>query len=200
MGILNLLKKLPLDFGQGHLRKTTKGKLIAPDLVKRGKGKSALDVGCREGIQSEWLKKKSYKVTSIDIDKSYRYCRIVDVNKKLPFKDSSFDLIWCSEVIEHLDNPKKTISEFIRVLKKNGRIILTTPNSYALIFRLLYLFGLSPKKLQRKDHKHFFDIKDIRDLLPSAEIYGFFPYMVIKRKIKNFAGLLSPTFVVYYKK
>ena len=51
----------------------------------------------REGIQSEWLKRKGYITTSIDIVKKYNNCIIVDVNKGLPFKDNEFDLIWCDQ-------------------------------------------------------------------------------------------------------
>ena len=200
MKLLDIAKKLPIDLGQGNLRYKTKGKLIALGLVKQGKDKRALDVGCREGIQSEFLKKKGYSVVPIDIEKKYKDCIIVDVNKKLPFKDASFDLIWCSEVIEHLDDPSKTIQEFKRILKLGGEIILTTPNSYCLIFRFLSIFGLTPEKMQREDHKYFFSEKDIVRLFPKAKLYGYFPYYIFKFKINKLVGLLSPTLVIYQKK
>lgn len=200
MTILNLFKKLPIDLGQANLRKTTKGKLIALSHVPKGNGKKALDVGCREGYQTKWLEKKGYEVTSIYIEKKYRACRIVDVNKRLPFDDRSFDLIWCSEVIEHLDDPRKIIQEFRRVLRDQGRIILTTPNSYCLVFRTAYLFGLTPKEMQNKGHKHFFEIRNIRKLFPKARIRGFFPYMLLKMEIASLVGLLSPTFVIIEQK
>jgi len=204
MGLLSILKKIPIDLGQGNLRKTTKGKLIALSLIpkaeKRKESITALDIGCREGYQTEFLKAKGYRVTSIDIEKSIPECIVMDANKKLKFKDDSFDLIWCSEVIEHLDNPKFSVGEFRRVLKPNGKMILTTPNSYCWVFRLLHLFGLPPAKLQRKDHKHFFNIEDMKDLFPNGKIYGFFPYCIIKFKIKRLVGFLSPTFVVVDKK
>lgn len=200
MNILDKLKELPIDLGQGSLKEKTKGKLIALGLIKKVTNKKALDAGCRAGTQSEFLKKKGYRVTSIDIEKKYKYCKIVNLNKKLPFKNNSFDLIWCSEVIEHLKNPEFTIQEFKRILKKEGKMIVTTPNSYPLLFRLLYLLGLNPKKLQRKDHIHFFGLKEIKKMFPNSKIYGFFPYAIIKLKIKNFVSLLSPTFIIYYKK
>ena len=202
--IIHYLKKLPIDLGQGHQRASTKGKLIALSLVPQGqvkkdkiiKKKAALDVGCREGIQSEWLKGKGYKVTSIDIQTDYG--RIVDVNKKLPFKDNSFDLIWCSEVIEHLKNPAKTVKEFYRILRPGGKMLLTTPNSYCWLFRLFSLIGLPPKRLQRDDHIHFFHVKDVKKMFPNATLYGFFPYFLVKFQIKsNWAiNWLSPTFVI----
>ena len=36
-----------------------------------GKNKKALDVGCREGIQSRWLESKGYNTTSTDIENKY---------------------------------------------------------------------------------------------------------------------------------
>src|SRR3990172_9340563 len=115
--LLKLLKSVPIDFAQESVAEKTKGKQIAkslvPDATKK-QNKKALDVGCRKGVQSIWLESKGYDVTSIDIEKNYRKCRIVDANKKLPFRKNSFDLVWCSEVIEHLNNPEKSISEFRR--------------------------------------------------------------------------------------
>lgn len=46
---------------------------------------------------------------------------------KLPLKDNSVDAIFCSEVLEHVPNYKKALSECSRVLKKNGVLILTVP-------------------------------------------------------------------------
>ncbi|MBW2973138.1 class I SAM-dependent methyltransferase [Candidatus Woesearchaeota archaeon] len=202
MKILSLLKKVPIDLGQGNLRRTTKGKLIAQALIPRARaGMTALDVGCREGHQTRYLRKKGYNVTSIDIEKIVPECIVMDANKKLKFEDNSFDLIWGSEIIEHLDNPAFSISEFKRVLKPGGRLILTTPNSYFCLVRVAYiLFNLSPRKIQRKDHKHYFNIQNIKQLFPHGRIYGFFPYLLLKFKIKRLVGLLSPTFVILDKK
>lgn len=200
MSLINLLKKIPIDLGQGNLRFTTKGKLIAMSFIEVGSGKTALDVGCREGYQSNWLEDKGYAVTSIDIEKNYDKCQIVDVDQGLPFADDSFDLIWCSEVIEHLHYPAKARQEFLRVLRSGGQIIITTPNSYFWLMRLLNLFGFSPKKLQNTDHKQFFSVKDIKLLFPEADIYGFFPYFSPKFTISKGVGWLSPTFVIKTRK
>jgi 2-polyprenyl-3-methyl-5-hydroxy-6-metoxy-1,4-benzoquinol methylase len=64
--LLNLLKNLPIDLGQGAHRHTTQGKLIAVSLVPNGHGKTALDVGCGEGEQTRWLQSRGYTVSSID--------------------------------------------------------------------------------------------------------------------------------------
>ncbi len=41
--------------------------------------------------------------------------------------DESFDIILCTEVLEHLPNPAKALEEFHRLLKKSGILILTAP-------------------------------------------------------------------------
>jgi SAM-dependent methyltransferase len=195
MNLINSLKKLPIDLGQGNLRRKTKGKEIALSLIGRTRG-TALDVGCREGHQTRLLESMGFIVTPIDVVKEFEQCIIMDANNNLEFRDNEFDLIWCSEVIEHLDDPAKSVSEFRRVLKNSGRLIITTPNSYCWIFRLFSLFGLTPDKLQHPGHKHFFSYKNIRELFPHGEIYGFFPYVLVKFRIRRLVGALSPTFVV----
>lgn len=203
--LIRLLKKIPLDLGQERMSQKTKGKDIALSLVpsvpaeERGK-RTALDVGCRKGYQTLLLEKMGYSVTPIDIEKVFERCIIVDANKKLPFKNNSYDLIWCSEVIEHLASPVFTANEFRRVLKQGGKMILTTPNSYFWLMKPLHWIGLSPKKLQRKNHTQFFHENDIRMIFPNAAIYGFFPYMLIKVTIDKLLGPLTPTFVISERK
>lgn len=48
--------------------------------------------------------------------------------EKLPFKDNFFDLVYATTVVEHLANPEKAILEMIRVTKKNGFLLLMSPN------------------------------------------------------------------------
>lgn len=45
----------------------------------------------------------------------------------IPEPDSSFDVVLCSEVLEHLPEPEKAVDEFTRLLKPGGRLILTAP-------------------------------------------------------------------------
>jgi ubiquinone/menaquinone biosynthesis C-methylase UbiE len=59
-------------------------------------------------------------------------------SERLPFPDKTFDSISCVEVIEHLDTRVTTtiFSEFLRVLKPEGKVIVTTPN-YASLWPVL---------------------------------------------------------------
>jgi SAM-dependent methyltransferase len=195
--LTNFLKKTPIDFGQGSMRHRTAGKTIALDLIRSGKRGWALDVGCRDGFYSRLLKQKGYRVVSIDIQKRYDKTMLADANKELPFQNDVFSLIWCSEVIEHLDDVEETLKRFYRVLKPGGEMILTTPNSYFWFFRIAGILGLPPFRLQRADHKHFFSKPQIDSLFPGATVYGFFPYCLYRFRIKQMIGLLSPTFIIH---
>lgn len=65
---------------------------------------------------------------TVDIDP--RADAYVDIAKKLPFDDSSIDLIFCEEVIEHVDFQlgRNLLSECCRILKPGGIIRITTPS------------------------------------------------------------------------
>jgi SAM-dependent methyltransferase len=197
MDLVATLKHVPVDLGQGSLRSTTKGKQIAMNLVPPARsGATALDVGCREGIQTHWLEQRGYRVTSIDKEPLYARAQRVDIECGLPFPDEQFDLLWCSEVIEHLYDVPGALSEFRRVLKPGGVMVLTTPCSYFWLMRCAGWFGLTPARLQNPDHKQFFALSDIKRLFPRASIYGYFPYMLVKFTLSRSVGFLSPTFVI----
>lgn len=112
-------------------------KIIFKDLInKQIAGCKLLDAGCGTGNFSREAIIKGAKVISMDI--SSRLIKITH-NKchnkvvrgdvlNLPFKNDSFDIVLSTEVIEHTLNPGKAIAEMARVLKRNGILILTTPN------------------------------------------------------------------------
>ena len=55
-----------------------------------------------------------------------------DLNEPLPCRDSSFDAIISTEVIEHLENPRAVFREFARLLRSGGRLLVTTPNQESI--------------------------------------------------------------------
>ena len=66
---------------------------------------------------------------------------VVDLNvDELPYPDASFDLVTCTEVIEHLEHYRSAIREINRVLRPGGVFVVSTPNVLNLRSRLRYLF------------------------------------------------------------
>jgi SAM-dependent methyltransferase len=66
---------------------------------------------------------------------------VVNLNTDpLPYADASFDLITCTEVIEHLEDFRAALREIARVLRPGGVFVVSTPNVLNLRSRLRYLF------------------------------------------------------------
>ena len=97
--------------------------------------KSLLETGCGRGDMLEEFRKIGLKVQGTDLLKSagleYEKLEIVRNNielEKLPFEDSSFDVIFSKSFVEHLYKPDIFFNEAMRVLKKNGILITLTPD------------------------------------------------------------------------
>ena len=108
-----------------------------------------LDVPCGEGAFAlELLKLGANKIFCLDInanafklDNPRVYFIQHDVINPLPFPDEYFDVIFSIEGIEHFENPLVFIKDLCRLLKKGGRLILTTPNTFSVDARLKYLLS-----------------------------------------------------------
>lgn len=196
MTLINFLKKLPIDLGQKEMRFKSYGRIIALQLAGDGRSKKALDAGCAEGFYTEKLKTQGWDVTAIDKTPECKNAQIVNLNHGIPFPDNSFDMAWSTEVIAYLENPEFFISEIRRVLKPGGTYIITTPNNGFWLDAVLRVIGKSLKDMQDQNQKHFFTIRDIKQMFPNETLYGFFPYIFFKWRITHFVGFLSPTFIV----
>ena len=94
----------------------------------------ALDMGCGVGSNIPVLNAHADTVVGIDnSENAIRYCKQKGYNNvllgnatALPFPDHSFDLIVCSDVLEHVDD-QKALSEIRRVLKKDGIFLFSVP-------------------------------------------------------------------------
>ena len=94
-----------------------------------------LDIPAGAGRLSAYLRAKGYDVISGDINSAQEGYVLADMTKTLPFQDETFDVTISMEGIEHIFEPNTLISELVRVTKKGGRIILTTPNVSCLFSR-----------------------------------------------------------------
>jgi 2-polyprenyl-3-methyl-5-hydroxy-6-metoxy-1,4-benzoquinol methylase len=139
---------LPVD-----LNNSERLKKIFIEINKEKRGK-ILDVGCLKGEFSLELKKKGWNVFGADIssalneaEKKGIKCTRFDFEKCFPFSNESFDAIFAGEVIEHIFDTDSFVSELYRILKPNGFLVISTPNTAALPNRLLLLFGKKPFNL-----------------------------------------------------
>ena len=103
-----------------------------------------LDIGCGEGTKMAHLLPSGCHGTGVDISqraiamgkKAYpQYSfQVADITK-LPFEDASFEGVMTFFVLEHTDDPAKTIDEMLRVLRPGGILIILCPNFGSPLFR-----------------------------------------------------------------
>jgi len=151
-----------------------------------------LDLGCSTGrvisLSPERIEGVDIDKKALEIAKSKGYnVKYADIKKKLPFKNSSFDVVYCSQVIEHLEKPLNLMKEINRILKKDGKAVLVTPD---------YLIASKNKKINFWDdysHKTPFTRKSLKRLAYDAgfiksRVYHF-PSIGFRHLMR--AGLLS---------
>jgi SAM-dependent methyltransferase len=71
-------------------------------------------------------------------------CDVNAQNLRLPFEDRTFDLIICTEVLEHLLWPQQLLRECFRLLSEKGKLILSVPNIVSLSYRIAWIMGRIP--------------------------------------------------------
>jgi ubiquinone/menaquinone biosynthesis C-methylase UbiE len=101
-------------------------------------GDRVLDLGCGAGEFTAALAEAGAQPLGVDVAKAAiararsRHpdleFRLVPIDGPLPLEDNSFDLVWASEVIEHVADTARWLSEVRRVLVPDGRLLLTTPS------------------------------------------------------------------------
>ncbi len=158
-----------------------------------GTGKKILDLGCRDGSFTKFLIDGN-EVIGADIDdialsicsknlgiKTYH----IDLNDDFPFEDTTFDVVFAGEIIEHLVIPENFVKECSRVLKNGGIFCGTTPNAYRLKTRVRFLAG---KPLcGDPSHLHFFSFNTLQTLLQKyfgkVEIIPFHGHIIGSYKL-----------------
>jgi ubiquinone/menaquinone biosynthesis C-methylase UbiE len=122
-------------------------------------GKRVLDVGCGVGGALVSLTLAGAECTGIDVDADrLKLCRkrlelhgqdavtLCGDAYHLPFDDASFDIVICTDVLEHVSNRARLISEYSRVLRSGGILYLAFPNL------------LSIRNAMRDPHYHLFGV------------------------------------------
>jgi ubiquinone/menaquinone biosynthesis C-methylase UbiE len=120
-------------------------------------GKTCLEIGSGSGAHSALMKSKGASVISVDITiercvSTYKKLTLINgadslvVNcnaENIPIKDESLDFVYSNGVLHHADNTKRCINEVHRVLKPNGRAIISLYCRQSAE----YYFNLIPKAI-----------------------------------------------------
>ncbi len=90
-----------------------------------------LDVGCGISTVLHFIKGQRYGIDPLadEYKKSYTFPSDISIQKawseNIPFQDNFFDVVFCTNALDHVTNPSKALSEIHRVLRKNGLFVLT---------------------------------------------------------------------------
>jgi 2-polyprenyl-3-methyl-5-hydroxy-6-metoxy-1,4-benzoquinol methylase len=171
------------------------------------KGAKVIDIGCGNGNISLALGSLGYDVYGVDIDAN----SIANARQKNTFKQvkfdvldvsllqlgEKFDVVVCSEVLEHLEQPDKMVATIAGILDTNGLFVATVPNGFGprevLITRPMQwltarkldkgitafkkLLGYNATTLQSSNedltHIHFFTFSALQKMMVNA---GFAKY------------------------
>ncbi len=133
------------------------------NIITDWKAVRVLDIGCGGGFASEFMAEKGADVCGIDLSaKSIQTAekhasdngleidyRSGNAND-LPYEDKTFDIVLCVDVLEHVPDLEKVISEIHRVLKDGGTFLFDTINKtfkskFMMIWMLEYLLREIPR-------------------------------------------------------
>ena len=194
---------------------------VFPYIKKMGdlSGKTVLDIPSGDGRATNIFKEQGAKVISLDIfprtEKSYT-SQYGDMGGDLEIDDNSIDIIICQEGIEHVSDQYSLLKEFNRILKKDGELIITTPNISNIRSKVSHLFSESDMwkrmpyteidsiwHIEDKSMKFYFGhlfLLPVNHLKTLLALNGFGNFVYKKTKISKssvfFGLLLYPIYLI----
>lgn len=161
------------------------------------KGSRVLEIGAGPGsITKELKRKNNCHVTALDIDRQFveRLAAICDAAYQVDLNDSNwlrilekedkFDVVIAADVLEHLWDPWKTLSLFLRLIKEDGEIIISLPHvGHCAVSACLINgdFDYRDDGLLDRTHIRFFGLKNIQSLINDAGLNILDAQFVVKR-------------------
>src|SRR5436190_8761517 len=152
---------------------------------RRGEGGvRVLDVGCGDGRLTAELERVGVSVVGVDVAaEALRRARETNPGLRLglipaegpwPLDDSSFDVVWAGDTIEHVADTAAWLSEVRRVLRSGGTLLLSTPAHDRLT---LLALALRARRFDahfdpRSDHLRFYTARTLRRLLEDFRFEG----------------------------
>ncbi len=134
-------------------------------LRKFKKNGKLLDYGCGNGwflrYAKKYYKSHGYEPTKNLAKLSSDTLKIRVERDISKYKNSSFDIITSFDVIEHVPKPKETFQEYFRLLKKNGILLIFTPNADSVAFDYM---KENQNLVSPPIHLHYFNKKSINFL------------------------------------
>ncbi len=162
---------------------------IDESFIRIGRCQNLLEVGCgTKPFYPIYSKFVSHSVGT-DVPFSPHNQEKIDtlaLATALPFKDETFDVVLCTEVMEHVPEPQIMLDEIYRVLKPEGTLILTTPFLVPLHEQPYDFFRYTPFALRYMLEKSGYDIIIIK---PFSELFGVIISFFVQLQLKLWYAL-----------
>lgn len=190
------LQKRANYWGKRYVRDAEKDEISQTDIqrvaylkerIHKQIGKSLLDVGCGSGAFLKEAKKEGFSVTGMDISRpivKYLSSQNIPATYSLRKIKRKYSFVTSFDVIEHTIHPRNFIRSVSKLVKKDGLLLITTPNSKGISARILkgkwWVFG-------GDDHVVMFNTAALRQLLVEE---GF---MVLEERTDIITQWINPS-------
>ncbi len=155
------------------------------------KGGKILDIGCGAGGFLNWMKSYGWHTYGCDINNTAcerARARGLDIFwgqlEEAKYPDEFFDVITMNDVMEHLPSPSRVLCECYRILKKDGLLIMNTPNFDCFERKI---FKENWYHLDAPRHLYHFSVSTLKSILGKngfhIEKYKFKPLFPLYDKI-----------------
>ena len=119
-----------------------------------------------------------------------------NIEERIPVSSSSFDMIYCNAVLEHMVSPHNLLIEFHRILKPDGKLVIGVPNMDAINYKgwkaLEHLYAYNKKSLEFLLERAGFQVVKVWGNLRLSKLTN---YMPIERLVLKFSSN-----ILYYGK
>jgi methionine biosynthesis protein MetW len=138
-------------------------------------GDQVFDLGCGDGTVGALLK-DNYRITidgcdisEVAVDRAQNHYRTVHQlnidNKDIPVESESYDIVICTDVLEHTLSPGHPLTEVRRILKNDGVTVISVPNYGFIRYRIHSVMGNLSSIIRDKRHYSAFTVSHLHNLL-----------------------------------
>jgi SAM-dependent methyltransferase len=119
----------PSIFSSNYLVLSNRRERMRDFFASRKRVGKVLDVGAQYCPYYPFFSEKCDSYSSLDVVPTEMVDIVCDA-EEMPIEDASYDLVLCTQVLEHCSRPERIVSECHRVLKPGGTFIVTVPSIY----------------------------------------------------------------------